>query len=586
MKKIISVLFVLCLVLGVMAACGDTTDSSSNSSSGGNLSTEKVVYLNADGESIYNIVRPENSDYTSIATLLVKNMKDKLNTNIKNMMDTEDGTEKYEILIGNTNRPETETARQYLISNGGGRYNDWIICSIGKKIVVYAQNADSLKTASEYFSENFVNKDGVEGGINYHFIEDASKYTDITVNGVNINKFTIIRPHFNFTYLAQLEIDELVEFVYNKTGFMIEVKDDTYTTPADYEIIVGNTNRKNIETFDHYDDFNITVSGKFILLNGGNTYSTAMAVSEFTKKLAKGSVTDGDTLKGLSYKETFVASYDNTKDYKLVWGDDFDGTSVDSSKWDIANEEYTSKDPATGLSGQNGKRAWRKPQNVLIENGYFCSILTQDDANYYSGTIRTNNHLNYKFGYVETSSKMPHGSGFWNTLWMRFLDKDAYIKPEIDINESFGNSAFADPTIHVWPSAEASKEGWEHREYDTGKTKIKYSIPSSEGLLKDDFHTYGLLWDENYCVFTADGREYARFDLNAQGYEDFKIAYTATNVSMILSASCGFANCPLPQTATEDEWQNSNRYYVDYVHLYQLQDGGKSVLIADNPEQW
>ena len=33
---------------------------------------------------------------------------------------------------------------------------------------------------------------------------------------------------------------------------------------------------------------------------------------------------------------------------------------------------------------------------------------------------------------------------------------------------------------------------------------------------------------------------------------------------------------------TEEEWKNSNIYYVDYVHLYQLDDG-KSVIKADNP---
>lgn len=588
MKKLLSILIIVALILTFGAACGDdsTESGADNASQNAGLSTDKVSFIDANGEGIYSIIRPENSDYTSISTLLVKGIKEKLNISVKNSMDNNDGTDKYEILIGNTNRPETETVRQYMFNNGGGRYNDWIICSVGKKIVIYSQETESLRTAAQYFLDNFVKAEGVDGGINHFVKDDASKYSDITVNGEKIYNFTIIRPHFNFSYLAQTEIDSMIDEIYKKTGFMLSVKDDTYTTESDCEIVVGNTNRPGVEKIDDYDKFNVTVSGKKVYLNGGNTYSTAMAVSEFAKLISDGSVADADTVKGGSYKQTFAASYDNKTDYKLVWADDFDGTAVDTSKWDVCDEEYTSTDPATGKSGQNNKDAFRKPQNVKIEDGFFCSILTQDDENYYSGTIRTNSHLHYKYGYVETSSKMPQGSGFWNTLWMRYVDNNALIKPEIDVNESFGNSAFADPTIHVWPSAAAQKDGWVHREYDTGTTKVKYSIPSSEGTLKDAFHTYGFLWTEDYCAFTADGREYCRFDLNAVGFEDFKTAYTSTNVSMILSASCGFANCPLPQTATDEEWAKYNRYYVDYVHLYQLDDGGKSVLIADNPVKW
>ncbi len=589
MKRILSVLFVISLILGLASACGSSTDSTGNPSNGNGsvgLSTENVSFIDSNGEVIYSVIRPELSEYTAIATTLVKGFKEKLNVSIKSMMDTEDGTDKYEILVGNTNRPETETARQYMLANGGGRYNDWIVCSIGKKIVIYSQNADSLSTAAKYFLDNYLKPEGVSGGINYLFNVDASKFKDITVNGENINKYSVVRPHFNLSYMAQLEIDALVDYVYKTTGFMLIVKEDSYTEESDYEIVVGQTNRNGVEKIDNHDKFNITVSGKKIFLNGGNTYSTAMAVSEFTKMLHDGAVQDSDTVKGLDYKQTYSAGYDSTKSYRLVWADDFDGLSVNTSKWDVCDEEYTSTDPATGKSGQNNKDAWRKPQNVKIEDGYFCSILTQDDENYYSGTIRTNAHLNFKYGYVETSAKMPHGSGFWNTLWLRYVDDAALIKPEVDINESFGNSAFADPTIHVWPSATAQKDGWVHREYDTGTTKVKYSIPASEGTLKDDFHTYGFLWTEDYCIFTADGKKYCEFDLNKQGFEDFKTAYTTTNVSMILAASCGFANCPLPQTATEEEWQKYNRYYVDYVHLYQINDGGKSVLIGDDLIQW
>lgn len=406
------------------------------------------------------------------------------------------------------------------------------------------------------------------------------------INGVDISNFSIVRPHYNTSYLVQLEIDALVKKIKDEAKATVEVLEDAYTKAGQYEIIVGKTNRDGVELIEGHDAFNITVSGDKVYLNGGNTYSTAMAVSEFAKLLANG-VTDQSTLKNASYKATYLKSYDPKVTYRPVWVDDFNGTKVDTTKWDVIDEEYGQKDHKTGTSGKNGLRAWRRPENVKIYDGFFHAEATRDFDNYYGGTIRTNEHMNFMYGYVETSCLLPQGSGFWNTLYMA-AEQGGLVYPEIDVNESYGNSAVAEANAHVHVSKQATELGYIHRSFDTIRgNESRFRVPEGDGgTLKNAFHSYGFLWTEDYIAFTGDGKIYCDLNLNEEGFEDYKAAFTTVPVKMILSCVPGCSACPLPQKATDEEWATSNVYVSDYVHLYQLDDGGKSVLNAENKVEW
>ena len=103
--------------------------------------------------------------------------------------------------------------------------------------------------------------------------------------------------------------------------------------------------------------------------------------------------------------------------------------------------------------------------------------------------------------------------------------------------------------------------------------------------MSEDFHTFGFLWTPDYIAFTADGKIYCDLNLNDTEYWDYKCAYTEEFVNLRLAGTAGFCNCPLPMTATDEEWANTNQFIVDYVHLYQLNDGF-SELVADTSFEW
>ncbi|MFR7854652.1 MAG: hypothetical protein ACLU40_03430, partial [Acutalibacteraceae bacterium] len=124
------------------------------------------------------------------------------------------------------------------------------------------------------------------------------------------------------------------------------------------------------------------------------------------------------------------------KNYRLVFEDNFDAEKLDTDIWTPFDYADNTRD---------GKKAWRKPENVTLENGNLVirgKILENGD--YTSGMIKTNKHMAYKYGYAEIRAKMPiGGKGVWPGFWMcapQYPGRGAM--PEIDVLEMFGDDSY------------------------------------------------------------------------------------------------------------------------------------------------
>lgn len=576
MKKIISILVLTALMLSLFIGCGGdggkTDNGGTASISAGDLSTSDVKFLDENNESIYRIVRPEKDEMgaTNCAASVFKQMKTELGVAVKNMSDSDDGTDAYEILIGNTNRPESTQALELLKAEKGGRYLDYIICVIGKKIVINALFEEGLKEACDYFNTNYVKKDGVAGGIKYLKGTDGT-FTDITINGTNIKEFQVVRPHFNSSYITQMQMEEMIKYVTEKTGYRLKIVEDEYVSAGACEIVVGNAKREGIEVVADRDSVSLKVAGTKVYLNGGSPYATAMAVSEFAKLLKNGAVSD--TTVSASYS-ALAGGYDSATYYKPMWMDDFDYSpgvnGVSNEKWWIISEDKTQ----FHAEGHNGKTSVRStsPDVLRVEDGLLKMSAKFDDNYYYGGMLRSPYNLIYRYGYVEESAILPNGSGLWSSLWVTSAGGD-YCGQEIDINECFGNAKMVAANAHTWPSEQAAAEGWQHTSLDGnyGNEK-KYDCPDGKNF-GEDFHTFGYLWTPTEMTFTCDGKIYFSYELKESNTQDY-FAFN-TECQLILSLATGFAsNGEIPDEGAE-YWSNSNTLIVDYVHLYQIKDGNQ-----------
>lgn len=246
MKRVISLCLILVLSLCLLAGCGgknDKNDGATNTQ----FSTETVNYVDENGESVYTFVRAESmsADATAKALSLFSALKKDLGLKgIKNIADTaSDGIDKYEILVGNTNRTESVQALEHLRSLNNRRSHDFIIVTIGKKIVINAFTDESVMKAVDYFIANYI-KAKVEGGIEYTNLT-AGEYADVKINGAHISQFKIVKPHYNSSYLTQIQINALIDDADKTYAYLVDCVDDK-TAEGEYEIVVDNCNRQGV----------------------------------------------------------------------------------------------------------------------------------------------------------------------------------------------------------------------------------------------------------------------------------------------------------------------------------------------------
>ncbi len=592
MKRLFSMLLIFTICFTLLTACGKKDDASSDAAAtempSDIFSTDAVNFIDSDGLAVYSFVRAESlnrepfdatQEFYRVYRDLTSDGK-----SAKNFLDAdrEYDEEAYEILIGNTNRPESKKALEFLKSHNSARVDDFLIGSIGKKIVVVANNDQALIKGINYFSENLISGTYESGLYHFNYTDTDSK---TTVNGTEIGKFTIIRPDYNFSYMAQTGIDSLIDTLYNSHLYDVKYTYDT-AEASEYEIIVGNAERDGVKTITDSDVFNITVSGSKIYLNGGSPAAIGMAVTEFTKMLASGAVTDSNSTTG-SYEAAQVL-YDSATNYKLKWNDEFDGTALNTSKWFQCYEGWYSSD------GQNGRKSIRTndPNYVYVSDGKYYARCGYDDEKYYGNMLLTHNTMIFKYGYVELSAILPNGGGFWTALWIdsRHIgkvedpDDGLYFDMEIDVNECFGDARTIAANCHRHATKYGAENGAGHFSLDGKYSSDKHIYLPGDDTFNDEFHTFGVLWDDDEFTFTCDGEVYFSWNNNTTN-EDLDGFHQLCYLR--LSTAVGFASSSSTIVPDGDPaWSNSATMVVDYMHVYQLDDGKHKMLLGDGNGGW
>lgn len=199
-------------------------------------------------------------------------------------------------------------------------------------------------------------------------------------------------------------------------------------------------------------------------------------------------------------------------DWKLVWSDEFSGSSIDPKKWDfdIGNGfyNYDAKVWINGWGNGELQSYTRRPDNVFVSDG-LLHIRTikesYDRSGWTSARLKTRHRdgsqlFAQKYGRFEIRAKLPTGQGVWPALWMLPQDQPYggwAASGEIDILEVRGQ----EPrkvlgTLHYgskWPAnAHASRE---------------FTFPEGESVA--DFHVYSVEWEPGEIRWYIDGKKYA-----------------------------------------------------------------------------
>ena len=596
--------YVLCILMlvTVFSSCGKNETTSSADNLPG-LSTADVNFV-VDGEAAFKVVKPDGASATvnACAMSLFKKYKAAMEVTPKNDTDygNDDGPE---ILIGDCNREATKSAKQLLLENGNGRVNEYIICSVGEDIVIYAYEESSLQTAVEYFNETYLASATVTGGI-YTVFASSDGYEDYKILDVkNIRSISVVRPIYNLSYVVQIEIDKLCKDLSEKGGYSVNVINDqiasktgntggtlTRSEESEYEIIIDNCNRDGVATINDKNAYEIRVEGKKIYLNGGSPQATAMAVSEFYNALMSDkSFSSAEAVSDGNFNKV-IGNYDTAQKYTLTWSDDFEGTEIDTSKWTIQwDQKIEYKDVPGALPCYRGSSKYK---NNYVKDGKLYMEALKTEEGYYGGMIQTYGMMQYRYGYIEMSTLHPKGKGFWQALYtMSAISEGDYdivdvmmnkgtdnrmYYTETDVDESLGDCNWAWTHIHAHPTTKTIDELGLRDEMATNPNAGNIN-PQHQHLAADDrgfwqdFHTFGFEWNSNKKVtFYVDGVKGKEYDFTDPSFDYCNQFQDAFSQAVFLRLGLVVGSATSPDRATEQEWAETNKYIIDYVHIYQL----------------
>jgi len=184
--------------------------------------------------------------------------------------------------------------------------------------------------------------------------------------------------------------------------------------------------------------------------------------------------------------DEFLPPIPDGKMWKLAWSDEFDGTEIDQSKWEIMGD-WKRRD---GF--------WVKEDSYLDGKGNLLLRTKKDGERYTSGAMRTKDKFEHKFGYWVCRCKFPEQEGHWPAFWLYIssvgkVGDEGRDGTEIDIMEKPWREDKITQNLH-WDGY-----GKEHKSAGSGQI----TIPG----ISEGFHTFALHWTPEEYVFYVDGKE-------------------------------------------------------------------------------
>ena len=194
--------------------------------------------------------------------------------------------------------------------------------------------------------------------------------------------------------------------------------------------------------------------------------------------------------------------------WTLVWGDEFDGSSVDTNKWDFELGNgffvYGENQWVPGWGNRELQYYTKEAANVFVRDGLLhlrALKEARDGFGYTSARMMTRRRdgsplFTKAYGRFEFRAKLPVGQGLWPALWMMPQDAKYGSWPhsgEIDVMEARGQvPTVINGTAHFDTRFQANAEA----------SRKTYTFPPGQSMA--DFHVYALEWEPGQLRWLVD----------------------------------------------------------------------------------
>jgi beta-glucanase (GH16 family) len=271
------------------------------------------------------------------------------------------------------------------------------------------------------------------------------------------------------------------------------------------------------------------------------------------------------------------------RDFRLVWSDEFDSDALDMSKWSFRTNFW-------------GKRAhwFATPEDgaVVVKDGLaHFKIVKRPDGSYCSAQLQTGSLLwddleaksgcgvvwpfrarsrpkfMHRYGYYECRFRLQRKEGWWSAFWLQAPANGATLDPrrsgvECDIMESFEPGSYIVHAFHY------NGCGSEYKKFNAQRAPYTPTPDSAYRqrypLSLDEFHTFGLLWEEDGYIVFVDGRQSGHKVGKAPGE-----AVSETEQFVLISTELkGFRKDNAPEKEVAEAYAAGDEFVVDYVRVY------------------
>jgi beta-glucanase (GH16 family) len=191
---------------------------------------------------------------------------------------------------------------------------------------------------------------------------------------------------------------------------------------------------------------------------------------------------------------TFGSSRGAEAAWRLVWSDEFIGSSVNASHWGF--------DIGKGGNGQLQYYTSR-PENVFVSHGLLHIVARREsyhNFHYTSANLKTRDRFCQKYGRFEFRARLPKGKGYWPAFWL-MPEHAVYggwaASGEIDVMENKGDHpGNVLGTIHY--GGPSPRNAQSHGP--------SYNFPPGDSVA--NFHLYAVEWTKSAIRWFVDDHLY------------------------------------------------------------------------------
>ena len=216
--------------------------------------------------------------------------------------------------------------------------------------------------------------------------------------------------------------------------------------------------------------------------------------------------------------------------YKLVFDDEFNGTSINPANW---NEVGPWGHPVSStLAGEKYLAS-----NVTEAGGLATITAQQVRATWTTGILSTDTTQSWTYGFIDVRAKLPPAApGFWPAIWLYGANSSLQ---ELDIMENWAGDA-----THVYQTMHEASGA------------IQQVAPTSTDWTTS-FHDFQMLWKPGRVTFYIDNVQTASFTTNVPNEAMY----------LVLNFDVGAANDW--GGGTNASTPSSAQFQIDYARVYQ-----------------